>query len=172
MKTTEKKHLTSQNSSFFTIYKPVLWLLIVWKSFVCGWFLLSGETNYLTSGITWTKGEGMSEIIASCITTVQKNVKYYLEARRLGNCLFVILFKLLLFQEEPPLPNGKTSLEQHHSRLLMNVFPSRQMCLPGTYKTKHKFYSVTFKCLSFFSPVWICFTSVSFKLFQLMVEGT
>lgn len=143
--------------------------LIIWKSFLCGWFLLSGETHYLISisGITWTKGEGMSEIIASCVTTVHKNVKYYLEARRLENCLFVILLKLLSFQEEPPLPNGKTSLEQHHSHLLMNVFPSRQTCLPGTYKKTTSFTVLLssacpfFPCMNFVCKCFLWTISVN-----------
>lgn len=100
----------------------------------------------------------MSGIITGFIAIKNsEECKIFLRSKKVANLLrfnFFFINLSLSFQEEPPLPNGRTSLEQHRWHLLTNVFPSQQMCLPGTSTTKHEFYSVTFKCLSFFQQIF------------------
>lgn len=96
-----------------------------------------------------TQGESIAGIITRFMAI--KNCKELLRSKKVADLLgFDFIFKLLSFQEEPPLPNGKTSLGQHHWHLLMNVFPSQQMYLPGTYTTKQDFYRNTLKYLPLF----------------------
>lgn len=158
-----------QNSAFFNVSGTVLQDLPfenhLGTCFLRG--ILYDPTSI--SGITWTWGEDTSGLISGFITIKNsEEYKIFFRSKKVADSLgFSLTFWvfLLSFQEEPPLPSGKTSLEQHHWHLLMNVFPSQQTCLPGTYTSKHEFYSLTFKCMSF------CFflpTSTSFNLSQLM----